>query len=272
MTLALVKLIVSQSMHKHYSLRAFNLGFVAQGGPRLMPGASTSSKTLMKSKSPFSRPVSLQPLPLVAYLTGAVGSTLLVSAPHAEAAVTSVTFGFGSVLSSSSNFYNNATPTTPNLGTFHAKSSLYFGYGQPYNMVRLGQQPFANQGRFYQQSEGNFYGKATFLANGTVVGGGGNGELGLAYFTATRSNLQINSNQLNKNIGFQTTTGNWGWANVSWDASAKALTFHSAYVESVAGNTITVGDIGAVPEPSRALLALAGLGAAGLRRRRKQAA
>jgi len=36
-------------------------------------------------------------MPLAAYLTGAVGSTFLVSAPQAEAAVTSVTFGFGSV-------------------------------------------------------------------------------------------------------------------------------------------------------------------------------
>ena len=139
-------------------------------------------------------------------------------------------------------------------------------------MVRLGQQPFANQGRFYQQSEGNFFGKATFLANGTVVGSGGNGELGMAYFTATRGYLQINSNQLNKNIGFQTTTGNWGWANVSWDATAKEVTFNSAYVESVPGASITVGDVGAVPEPSRALLALAGFGAVALRRRRKQAA
>jgi hypothetical protein len=47
--------------------------------------------------SPSSRPVSLQPLPLAAYLTGTVGSTFFVSAPQAEAAVTSVTFGFGSV-------------------------------------------------------------------------------------------------------------------------------------------------------------------------------
>ena len=94
----------------------------------------------------------------------------------------------------------------------------------------------------------------------------------MATFVEPRPHLTFTTNELNKNIGFQTSTGNWGWANVSWNASAKALTFHSAYVESVAGNTITVGNIGAVPEPSRALLALAGLGAAALRRRRKQAA
>ena len=44
-------------------------------------------------------------------------------------------------------------------------------------------------------------------------------------------------------------------------AVARAHYADGAYVESIAGNTITVGDIGgaaAVPEPSRALLALAG--------------
>jgi len=213
---------------------------------------------------------------LAVYLTGAVGSTFLVSAPQAEAAVTSVTFGFGSVLRASDNFYSLATSTTPNLGTFFAIGRTSPGdqfmpppFNAPSYAVFLG--AGGSFGSFYHQGNAS-YGKATFLNSGTIIGAGGNGNLGQATFAEDRPHLNFATNELNKNIGFQTSTSNWGWANVSWDATAKALTFNSAYVESVAGNTITVGDIGAVPEPSRALLALAGLGAAALRRRRKQAA
>lgn len=216
-------------------------------------------------------------MPLAAYLTGAVGSTFLISAPQAEAAVTSVTFGFGSVLSTSSGFYSQTASTTPNLGTIFAEGRTipsydpFGGYGYS-TLVRLGLNA-NNIGSFYHNQPGRAYGSASFLANGAIVGGGSNGPLGVAYFhNSDRSFLDVTSNQSGKNLGFKTSTGNWGWANVSWNASAKALTINSAYVESVAGNTITVGDIGAVPEPSRALLALAGFGAVALRRRRKQAA
>lgn len=223
----------------------------------------------MKTKSPllFSR----HPLPLAAYLTGAVGSSFLVSAPQAEAAVTSVTFGFGSVLSASSGYYSQNTSITPNLGTIFARGRTnppFMGYGSPGYDVLLGARYL---GAFYHQG-GATYGKATFLNTGTIIGTGGNGGLGMATFVEPRPHLIITTNELNKNIGFKTTTNNFGWANVSWNATAKELTFHSAYVESVPGNTITVGDVGAVPEPSRALLALAGFGAVALRRRRKQAA
>jgi MYXO-CTERM domain-containing protein len=49
------------------------------------------------------------------------------------------------------------------------------------------------------------------------------------------------------------------------------LTVNGAFVESVAGNSITINEslLAPAPEPSRALLALAGLGGVALRRRRK---
>ncbi len=206
---------------------------------------------------------------LAAYLTGTAGGAFLLTAPQADAAVTAVTFGFGPVLSGASDFSSVAS-TTPNLGSIFAEGSSYYYYGIQ-TTVRLGGQFSGwNQGTVYQQRSS--YGVATFLSDGTVVGGGGNGVLGMAYFAAERAMLNFTTDQLNQNIGFQTNTGNWGWATVSWDATEKALTFHSAYIESISGNTITVGDIGAVPEPSRALLALAGLGGVALRRRRKQRA
>jgi MYXO-CTERM domain-containing protein len=111
-------------------------------------------------------------------------------------------------------------------------------------------------------------GRVAFFNEGVVIGGGGNGNTGFAWLQENNNpSLDFTSDQLNKNIGFKTSTGNWGWANVSWTEASKTLAINYAFVESVPGNSITI-----TPEPSRALLALAGLGGVALRRRRKQAA
>jgi MYXO-CTERM domain-containing protein len=187
-----------------------------------------------------------------------------MGAPQAEAAVTSVTFGFGSVFNKADGVgFFQTTPNLGQLGGYAGRGFSLLGYYTTGNVYNQNQKPYFGSSR----------GTPSFFASGTVIGNGLNGALGVSYFSNPYdSNLDLPTDQLNKNIGFQTDTGNFGWANVSWDASAKALTINSAYIESVANTPITIVGAAVTPEPSRALLALAGLGAAGLRRRRKQAA
>jgi MYXO-CTERM domain-containing protein len=209
---------------------------------------------------------------LATYLTGAVGSSFLLGASQAEAAVTSITFGFGSVLNLNSNLSGVYSPITPNFGSMYVYANIYNNGATTMPFIAIGADSVKNQGAFYFQNlveADSFYGLPKFLANGTVVGNGGNGQLGQVGFeTPLGPDFQVNTNQTNKNLGFKTSNGNWGWANVSWNATTEELVFHSAFVESDVGVPIVV----AAPEPSRALLALAGLGAAALRRRRKKAA
>lgn len=80
-------------------------------------------------------------------------------------------------------------------------------------------------------------------------------------------------------IRFQTGANTYyGWVRMKWTDSVdanpdpNAITVFDWAYNNTPGASILAGDMGAVPEPSRALLALAGMGAAFLRRRRKQAA
>ncbi len=216
----------------------------------------------LTTRRPARPGIAAQRSPLAGYLAGAAGLSALLAAPQVEAAVTSVTFGFGSELSFPAD--NNGNFTVGAFGVIRANSNATY--------TSIGAHPASNLGGVY--NTGLLFGDSgipTFFANGTVIGAGGNGAIGYGYFRAYGSGsvIDLTSDQLNKNIGFKTSTDNWGWANVSWNETAQALTINSAYVESVVGNSITVG---AVPEPSRALLALAGLGGVALRRRRKLAA
>jgi MYXO-CTERM domain-containing protein len=194
-----------------------------------------------------------------------VGTAALIGAPQAEAAVTAVTFGFGTEFNAAdgSNLYWTVGPGFGTLGGSASTGNL-----------RLGLHPGTGLGSVYHNAAYGFStGLARFFANNTIIGAAGNGARGYAYFQADYNPLvDFTSDQLNQNIGFRTSTNNWGWANVSWTEATKTLAINSAYVESVANTNITVGDVGAVPEPSRALLALAGLGGVALRRRRKQVA
>jgi len=210
----------------------------------MSPSSAKTLTTRRPARPGITRQRSLKAPQLTGYLAGVVGSAALLGGAGSKAAVTSVSFGFGSVLDITSG-RNYTTSITPDFGTIPMWVSYMPGMdGMPAeNIFRIGEK-LSQFGHFYQQGAGTYGGLGkglpTFLANGTVVGGGGNGALGMAYFASSNADRDLPSDQLHKNLGFETTTGNWGWANVSWDATAKALTFNSAYVESVAGNTITV--------------------------------
>ena len=221
----------------------------------------------------------LKPAQITGYLAGAVGTAALLGAPQAEAAVTAVTFGFGSVLNTATGYSQQFLVNGVSGGAF---GTMYAG-GTNSN-IRLGRDGSSQGSVYHAYNSAARYPKSqglpTFFADTVTIGGsagggsfGNNGYIGRSFwYNSYNSDFNLTSNENNKNIGFRTSSGNFGWANVSWDATAKALTINSAYVESIENAAITVGDVGAVPEPSRALLALAGFGAVALRRRRKQAA
>lgn len=190
------------------------------------------------------------------YLVAAISSATILAAPLAQAAVTAVSFGFGSDfnISDGSNYWS--------VGSFGVIEGTV-------NSIRV--QLGGGTGQVFQnQSFDVNNGYPVFFNYGDVIGSS-TGPKYTAFFKAEHATLNFTTDQTNKLIGFVTNTNHFGWANVSYDVSASNLHINSAYVESVAGNSITAGNVGVVPEPSRALLALAGLGVVALRRRRKQA-
>lgn len=207
------------------------------------------------------------------YLTGLVGAASTMGAYQAHGAVTAVT------VTSSVPAYQQG------LGSYHfAATSDGTDFG---NLFVMNQNStfaiggsFTPQGAIYTSGTLNpsNYGTPTLFSDGTVIGGGANGGsslLGRGYFRKN-SGTAFTSDLSYKNIGFKTSSGNYGWANVSWDDTHASghLILDSVYVESVAGVPITIDTSipGAVPEPSRALLALAGMAGVALRRRRRQVA
>jgi hypothetical protein len=71
-------------------------------------------------------------------------------------------------------------------------------------------------------------------------------------------------------MGFKTTTGNYGWLNVTWASATGEFQIYSGAYESVPGVSIAAGAV-AVPEPSTIAMLGAGalaMGASAIRRHR----
>jgi hypothetical protein len=201
--------------------------------------------------------------PLCAFFVLATGLTSLCALPLADAAVTAVTFSFDSTLTGTGPLYLTASDVTSDpllgaefgvLGYADALDNLVFGGEQPEN------------GQVFQNSViVGGVGVLNFLGEGVVFGTDYTGGLGLGFLVSTLDS-RLNSDSNSGYIGFQTSTGYWGFMQVTWDQPNHIFTIDAAYVESVQGNSITTFET--VPEPSVAGLVAAGALAV-IRRRRK---
>jgi hypothetical protein len=102
-----------------------------------------------------------------------------------------------------------------------------------------------------------------FLPYGTEFGPADDGNLGWAFIYRDSGGSVPSEDGY---LGFKTSTGYYGWVDVSWDLDNTTMVFHSAYLETEKGAGITIG---AVPEPTSIGLVL--LGATGLLTRRRRA-
>jgi len=132
----------------------------------------------------------------------------------------------------------------------------------------------------YTHSVGN---KLLALADGAVVSTGRNFAKNTSIIAVTISGaawgLSGFSSGASKYIGFRFTNSGsvyYGWALITFyyngsNTNATYVTIGEWAYESIAGNSIIVGDTGAVPEPAQTAVGLGALalGAAGLRRWRK---
>jgi MYXO-CTERM domain-containing protein len=196
---------------------------------------------------------------MAGYLVGAVGTAALLGAPQADAAV---------VVLDVSAFDGINSGLPPGVGgSFTLLGGDMYIYNGNYLQWGLVADWF---GGGFAVSSLSYASPKKFLLGNTVDAS--------ALFTGRASDTvfkYVSSAQTawdsGSYLGFLSTGGNYGWINVTWDPAINTFNVISGAYESVTGQGITIS-ASAVPEPSRALLALAGLGGIALRRRRKLAA
>ena len=228
-------------------------------------------------------PESLLTRKLAGYLAGVAGTAAVLAAPQAQAAVI---------------YWDNADIFAPvGVGfTFEPVTGLIGGAVNGYT-TPVGGFTVWNYSANYIQLTGDAKNPAvgtlagpnatSNLALGTTIGSAsvfaGSGPYPyFMYFDKSNAagfpwNTEADGTTgyvgLKFEIGVNT---HYGWARFTYDdLTTGNITLHDFAYENVAGQSILAGDTGpaaAAPEPSRALLALAGLCGVALRRRRKQAA
>ena len=221
---------------------------------------------------------------LAAYVSGAIGSATFLAAPQAEAAI----------------IYWNPSDAVEPVNTGYSASYIGFNFDMLTGAVTASGSETNTGFLFYSRhaeheslratlsdSFGTVAGPSNYelarLTAGTVIGAASNfaGSYGYKSFGNHGSSNAQWDTEVDGTTGFVglrfaiAGQSHYGWARFNYDdATTGDLTLLDFAYEDVAGQSISAGDIGiaAAPEPSRALLALAGFGAVALRRRRKMAA
>lgn len=231
-------------------------------------------------------PESLLTRKLAGYLAGVAGTAAMLAAPQAQAAVIYTDnldifapVGFGFTFEPGTGLIGGAV----NGQTVPTSGFTVWNYGLPYtNYIQL-------TGDAKNPAVGTLAGPnaASNLALGTTIGSAsvfaGSGAYPyFMYFDKSNAagfpwNTELDGTTGYVGLKFEMGANtHYGWARFTYDdLTTGNITLHDFAYENVAGQSILAGDTGPaahVPEPSRALLALAGLCGVALRRRRKQAA
>ena len=212
----------------------------------------------------------LNPQQLAGYLAGAVGTAAMLGSPQAQAAV----------------IYWNPNDEVAMQGqwfSFNMVSGVVTPYGAAggagFQIVHsAADNVYLNKANLDGPAVGAGFAMSN-LGSGTSIGSGSifNNSV-RSYFDRNNAggySWNTNANGTTGYVGLQfdiSSQTHYGWARVTYNDGSNNIALHDFAYESVAGQSINAGDTGAVPEPSRTLLALAGLGGVALRRRRKQAA
>jgi MYXO-CTERM domain-containing protein len=235
---------------------------------------NTQTLTTRRPARPgITRQRSLKAPQLTGYFAGAVGTAALLGAPQTQAAVVywDPTDRVATPTNQGFNFdmLTGVVRTAIARGDYTATSFAVWNFNSPdYNQITDGRRVVTENWRISNLTLGTTIGSASTFPVVTEPNFDYKGSASYPW------NTELDGTTGFVGLQFDDSGTHYGWARFTYDdATTGNITLHDFAYESVAGQSITAGaGIAAAPEPSRALLALAGFGAVALRRRRKLAA